>query len=222
MSIILITWGLATLGLATTACLLGKKYGVEYLIAIYAASIVIANITAVKIIDLAGVTVPASFIIYAVTYLITDTINEICGKEYAMKAVGAGFLALIMHVLVTQLAIQLEPSTLWQGQEAFQEVLSSSLRLSIASFAAFAVSQTLDVQLFAKIKHVTKNKHLWLRNNLSTFISQAIDAAIFITIAFYGLFPLQELILGTILLKMVITAADTPPLYLIRWYYKRE
>lgn len=221
MNGLLLVWLFSTIILTTAVCMLGKKYGVEYLIALFAAAIVIANITAVKILAIAGITVPASFIIYAATFLITDTINEIWGKKVAMKAVWAGFLALFMHVIVTQVAILLEPSALWAGQAAFTEVLQGSLRLSIASFLAFAVSQTLDVHLFAKLRSMTKGKYLWLRNNVSTQISQSIDAVIFITVAFWGLFPIGPLVLGTIVLKAIVTAVDTPFLYLIRWWYQR-
>lgn len=221
MNGLILIWLFSTLALTTGVCLLGKKYGVEYLIALFAAAIVIANITAVKIVDIAGITVPASFIIYAATFLITDTINEVWGKDVAMKAVWAGFLALLMHVVVTQVAILLEPSALWAGQEAFTEVLKGSLRLSVASFLAFAVSQTLDVNLFAKIRSMTKGKYLWLRNNVSTQISQSIDAVIFITVAFWGVFPVGALIVGTIVLKAIVTFLDTPFLYFIRWYYQR-
>ncbi|MFP4568381.1 MAG: queuosine precursor transporter [Candidatus Woesearchaeota archaeon] len=220
--VLILIWLFSTLTIATIVCMMGKKHGVEYLIALYAASIVIANITAVKIIDLFGVTVPASFIIYSATFLITDTINEIWGKKQAMKAVWVGFIALIMHVTVVQIAILIEPSTLWAGQDAFKETLSSGLRLSLASFAAFLTSQTIDVHLFAKLKKKTKNKKLWLRNNVSTQLSQSLDAVIFITIAFAGLFPLKSLIIGTILLKFVVTLMDTPFLYLIRGYYKNS
>ncbi|MFT4283068.1 MAG: queuosine precursor transporter [Candidatus Woesearchaeota archaeon] len=221
MNEIILIWLFSTIILTSLVCLIGKKYGVEYLIALYASAIVIANITAVKIIDLYGITVPASFIIYAVTYLITDTINEIWGKKVAMKAIWAGFIALVLHVVVTQISILLEPSAIWAGQAAYAETLGSTLRLSIASALAFITSQTLDVSIFAKLKRKTKGKYLWLRNNVSTFVSQALDAVIFITVAFGGLFPIMPLIIGTIVLKMVVTAIDTPFLYFIRWYYKK-
>jgi queuosine precursor transporter len=220
--ILILIWLFSTLTIATIVCMMGKKHGVEYLIALYASSIVIANITAVKIIDLFGITVPASFIIYSATFLITDTLSEIWGKKQAMKAVWVGFIALVMHVTVVQIAILIEPSSIWAGQKAFTETLSSGLRLSIASFAAFLTSQTLDVHLFEKLKKKTKSKKLWLRNNASTMVSQSIDAVIFITIAFAGLFPLKSLLIGTILLKFVVALVDTPFLYLIRAYYKNK
>lgn len=221
MNWLIIVWLLATLIVSTAVCLLSRK-NPEYIIATYAAAIVIANITAVKLLDISGVLVPASFVIYSATFLLTDVINERWGHAVAMKAVWAGFIALLLHVIVTQLAIHLDPSPLWNGQDAFEAVLGSSLRLSIASFAAFLVSQTLDVHLFARLRQLTSGRHLWLRNNVSTCVSQALDAVIFITIAFSGLFPVVPLIVGTIVLKAVVALVDTPFAYFVHWFDRRS
>ena len=76
------------------------------------------------------------------------------------------------------------------------------------------VSQHLDVWIFHKLKQITNGKHLWLRNNLSTLTSQFIDTTIFITISFYGVFPILPAIFGQYLIKVIIALLDTPIVYL--------
>ncbi len=79
----------------------------------------------------------------------------------------------------------------------------------MASLIAFLCSQTLDVWIFSRLRKATNEKHLWLRNNVSTCTSQLIDSAVFVGIAFYGVFPIGEMIIGQWIVKMLIAALDT-------------
>jgi uncharacterized integral membrane protein (TIGR00697 family) len=71
------------------------------------------------------------------------------------------------------------------------------------------------------VKRKTGGKMLWLRNNGSTWISQAVDTVVFTVIAFHGVFPIWEMIVGLYLAKVVIAALDTPFLYAVKWYFKK-
>ena len=68
--------------------------------------------------------------------------------------------------------------------------------------------------IFSRLRKATNEKHLWLRNNVSTCTSQLIDSAVFVGIAFYGVFPIGEMIIGQWIVKMLIAALDTPLVYL--------
>jgi len=118
------------------------------------------------------------------------------------------------------MAIRLPPAGFWEGQEAFVTIFGSSLRIVLASFIAYILAQNHDVWAYDYLKKLTKGKHLWLRNNASTWVSQTIDTIVFVTIAFYGVFPIWNMIWGIVFLKVIIAAIDTPFLYLIRWYYE--
>lgn len=215
-------WLFATIIVGTVAAMVGKKHGVEYLIAMFAASIVISNVVVSKIILIGPFTTTAGLVVYSITFLLTDTISEFWGKKEATKAVWSGFLALLMMVVVTQISIRLVPAPFWDGQEAFVQILSSTLRVAIASFVAYVIAQNHDVWAYHYWMKKTKGKHLWLRNNASTMASQIIDTLIFMTIAFYGVLPLVPLYIGTIILKIIIAAIDTPFLYFLRWFYEKN
>ncbi len=222
MDPILIVWLLLTLVLTTVGCLLGRRYGVEYLIGLFVASILVSQVIATKVTMIGPLAVSVTVVAYSMTFLLTDTISEFWGKRAAKKAVGVGFLALLLYVFVAQVAVVLEPAPFWEHQEAFETLLGSSWRIGLASVLAYTAAQTHDVWAFHFLKKKTHNKHLWLRNNASTAVSQVVDSLIFYTVAFFGVFPVGQLIIAAIAAKVVIAAIDTPFLYFIRWWYDRH
>jgi uncharacterized integral membrane protein (TIGR00697 family) len=127
-------------------------------------------------------------------------------------------------MLSTEMSVHWEPSQFYQSQEAFMTIMSTALRVTIASFCSFSASQTFDVWAFHKLKEKTNGKMLWLRNNLSTIGSQIIDTTIFYVIAFAGILPteaLLKLILVTYILKISIAVIDTPFVYMVTSFVRR-
>ena len=227
-----IQWVLITLGIVTVTMILAERYGVEIAIGIFTALIVIANVISSKIIfvgEIGSVNLigPAGVIVYASTFLITDIIGEIYGKEYSKKAVITGFFANIIAVIAILIAINWTPAPFLSNEflNSFNKILGFTPRIVLASMVAYLISQTHDVYAFHFWKRKTKGKHLWLRNNASTIVSQAIDTAVFITIAFYGLVAnevLLSMIFGQYVLKVFIALFDTPFIYIatLTWRWK--
>lgn len=193
-----------------------------YLIAIFAGSLVIANVLASKILNFAGFMVPAGVLAYSVTFICTDVLGELWGKEEANKMVKAGFITTIVVLALIQLSIIAPSAPFWKGQSSFVAVLGSSMRIIIASLIAYLVSQSHDVWIFHLLKEKMSGKHLWLRNNLSTTISQLLDTIIFITIAFVGKMPIMPMIFGQFIVKMIIAIIDTPIVYLVVYTLKSK
>ncbi|AKG90782.1 conserved hypothetical integral membrane protein [Geoglobus ahangari] len=210
-----VAWTLVTLAAVTLTIAVARRFGVEVIIGVYAVLTVVANIVAVKLISVASVVAPAGVIVYAITFLITDFISEVYGKEAAKKAVITGLTANIVYLLSIYAVLQWTPAP-FVGEEferAFNQIFGLTPRIVFASLLAFAISQTNDVYVFHLIRERTSGKHLWIRNNASTAMSQLIDTAVFITVAFYGIAPVWELIVGQYLLKLLIALLDTPFLY---------
>lgn len=180
-------------------------------------SLLVSNVTASKIISIGNLIVPAAVVAYAITFLCTDVIGELYGKEEANKTVRLGFILQLFSIGLLYIAIKLPPAPfMTEYNEVFQQVLGQSLRVVIASLIAYTISQFNDVYIFHKLKDIHGSKHKWLRNNLSTITSQLIDTSIFITIAFYGVVPnLWALILGQFTIKVVLALLDTPFFYLL-------
>jgi len=183
------------------------------LMAVFVAALVTANVLAGKIISVGGLFVPAGVLAYSITFAATDTICEIWGRRQTQLLVNAGFLVLLLVWALIALAIAMPAAPFWNSQQAFQQVLGSTNRIIVASLIAYAISQTFDVWAFDGMKRMYAERHLWLRNNVSTLLSQTLDTCIFITIAFYGRFPLLPLILGQLSVKYIIALLDTPVVY---------
>lgn len=185
--------------------------------AVFIMSLLVANVVAGKVVDLFGFIVPSAVVAYGITFLCTDVINEIWGKEQAQKTVMLGLKVQLASTVLILLAIWLPPAVFAVDfNVAFKTVLGQNVRVVFASLTAYTISQAHDVISFNFWRNKTKGKHKWLRNNLSTMTSQIIDTAIFITIAFWGLVPnLLWMIISQYVVKAVIALLDTPFFYLL-------
>jgi hypothetical protein len=187
--------------------------------------VLISDLAAGKLISIGPAIVPAVVAIYAVTFLCTDAVCELYGKEEAKRVVMGGFLANILALPLIYLVVAW-PAAPFQAEFAkkFNAVFGFVPRVILASMIAYLASQFHDVHVFAWYKRKMGGRHLWLRNNASTIVSQLIDSSLFISLAFYGMFPVSVIIsmIGfQWLIKVLIALADTPFLYLMvatsRW-----
>jgi queuosine precursor transporter len=212
---LLILWILLTLFLSSFTTFLGKKYGTYYPIAMNASLIVMASVLANKLVTVGPFTVPAGVIVASSTFLITDILSEKWGEKEAKKAVWAGFYSLLVFMISLLIAIKWQaPDFASEKANNFAQVLGLTPRIIIASLIAYLISQQHDVWIYHILKRWTKGKYLWLRNNVSTIFSQLIDTCIFISIAFYGEFPIFNMIIGLWAVKVLIALLDTPFIYL--------
>lgn len=188
-------------------------------------SVIIANLQVLKTVELFGITSSLGNIVYATSFLATDILSENYGKKDAARAVGIGFVALLSLTLMMSLALLFDPSPIDFAQESMANLFTLLPRIAAAGFIAYLVSQVHDVWIYALLKkRRPQRRWIWLRNNLSTMISQAIDSVIFVTIAFAGVVPRREflqIVLSTYLLKWLVAAADTPLVYLAALWYRR-
>ncbi|MFA7075806.1 MAG: queuosine precursor transporter [Candidatus Izemoplasmatales bacterium] len=181
---------------------------------------ILANIQVTKLIFLFGLEANLGNIMYGTIFLGTDVLNELFGKKDAKKAVFIGFFVMIITVIIMTLAIQFNPHPEDFAQDSLQVIFGFMPRVLLASLTAFIISQLVDVNLFDKIRtKLPANKYLFVRNNLSTIFSQAIDTVIFVPIAFVGVVRTEVLLglmLSTYLIKVIVALLDTPFIYLMK------
>lgn len=183
---------------------------------VYVSLLVAANAAGSKIVAIGSLAASATVFAYAFTFPITDVATELYGKRAAQKLVIFGFSGVLLSVVFFQIALHAPGAAFYNAQEAFATIFSLTPRLLAGGLLSYLVSQFLDVWLFEKIKKFTKGRYLWLRNNGSTMISQLVDSAIFITVAFYGVVDaILPIILGQYFVKLAIAAIDTPIVYLL-------
>ena len=164
---------------------------------------------------------------YPLTFLITDLISEIYGKKKANQVVIAGIFASFFSMGIVLLADAvpiMENSPL--SDNDFEKVFSLSPLAVLASMLAYLSAQFIDIKIYHFWKKFTKGKHLWLRNNFSTFTSQFLDT--FIVISLLCLFEILPwdlffgLVLSGFVFKVLVAAFDTPMLYIFVWLFKTK
>ena len=156
---------------------------------------------------------------YPITFLITDIISEIFGKKSANQVVIAGIFASFFSIGILLVASEVPAiSTSPVDDATFHKVFAMSPLAVLASMIAYLSAQFVDIRIYHFWKTLTKGKHLWLRNNFSTFASQIIDStAVILLLCIFGLLPWEifwGLVVSSVLFKILVAAFDTPFLYL--------
>ncbi len=201
-----------------------KKWGKLGILMFIPLSIVIANIQVNKLVVLFGVSATLGNIAYGGIFLIEDILAENYGKKYAKTVVALGFLTMVFTTVVMNLALLISPAEADKAQSAIATLFSPLLRLTCASLLAYSVATYVDIHLYQFIKNIIPSfKNIWIRSNLSTIISQVVDSVIFTFVAFWGVYEMDILLgimFSTYFMKLVISASDTPFVYLAAWWKK--
>ena len=206
---------------------------------IFVAGLIVSNLLGGKISEIWGVDFSVGILAFPITFLITDVIGEVFGKEKAKQVVYVGLIAMVFVLILSTISVLIptaQRSYISHGE--FSKIFGLSIRMQIASITAFFLSQMHDVWAFHFWKQKTAGKFLWIRNNFSTIASQLIDSVVFMFIAFWhlpdGLMKIVPIIQNTSpkftaayvftllipwwILKVIIAVFDTPFIYLgVKW-----
>jgi len=168
--------------------------------------------------------VPAGVIAYPFTFLATDLVSELFGRKRAQMLVWVGFGMNLFMLLLMSINHWLPNSAgVSGGLDLFEGVYQFMVGNTIASMIAYLIAQSVDVRLYHFWKRLTKGKHLWLRNNASTTVSQLVDSTAIITIlylagnlgdAITSVGAVIILIINSYLFKFFFALFDTPFMYL--------
>ena len=226
-SLLIILWILVVTSFSLFGSWYVRKYGkADALMGLYLAFVLISNILAYKIASFKfgflNFYATSATLIFAVTFLLTDIVNEKFGKRETQKMIFIAFITQIAVAFFIWLSISLDSAPFWQDQEIFEKILSFAPRIMLASWIAFLISENADAYIFAWFKKITQGRHLWARNIFSSIPAMALDSIIFTTIAFYGVQPLIPLMTGVILLKWFVGVIDVPFMYLNRKIMSRQ
>jgi uncharacterized integral membrane protein (TIGR00697 family) len=166
--------------------------------------------------------VPSGVLVFSVTFMITDIVNERFGRSATQRMIFITFITQVVMVFLFWLGTHLPAAPFWTLQPAWAEIFGLVPRITIASWLAFLVSENVDAIIFNWFRKLTKDRHLWLRNALSSIPSLLLDTLIFIPIAFAGQIPLLPLIVGQVTLKWIVGILNIPFMYVNRWITGRR
>lgn len=199
----------------------------DILLGLFVGALVAANLLGNKITVILGISVSVGIFAYPISFLATDIVAEVLGKERARGFVLSGFITLVLILILTAISIHMPPAGRYAFNAEYKTIFSQSLRITVASMIAFVLSQFHDVWSFHFWKQKTRGRFLWLRNNASTMVSQLIDTTIFMFIAFYAVTPkftagfIFSLIIPYWLFKIAFALLDTPLVYWgVKWLKK--
>ena len=181
-------------------------------------------------IDLPGVGLwpfGAGILFFPLSYVIGDILTEVYGYARARRCIWAGFVATLFMAMMSWVVVALPPAADWPGQGAYEAVFGQVPRIVFASVIAFWMGEFANSYVLARMKLLTRGRHLWSRTIGSTLVGQGIDSLIFYPLAFYGApgWPVEAMLwvmLSQFLLKVGWEALLTPVTYAVVGFLKRR
>lgn len=213
-----------------TVFILNRSFGKDGLFLFIVLMVVIANIQALKAINLFGLSapVPMGSILFTMSFLATDIIAELYGRQEAEKAIWLSFSATLMISLFMILTLGTKAAEglerYQQAHQAIEFIFTPTTALFIASIAAYLISQYSDMFIFLGLKKLTQGKNLGFRTVIATLTSTLLDTILFSVLAWKVFYPLpiafstfcMTYILGTYGVRVLVSFANTPIIYLLR------
>ncbi|HEY5459271.1 MAG TPA: queuosine precursor transporter [Sphingomicrobium sp.] len=166
------------------------------------------------LVGLGPLAVEAGIFAFLMLVVTSSSVAELHGRETANKLVLIGFIPLIFSLLLSLAVLSLpaahdmDPDRL----TAFETIMGGTPRIWLGGILAYGISTLLNVSIFSRLKGREGETLLWLRSGVASALSQIVDTLIFISVAFYGVFPIGELLLGQMLAKVVLSVILVPPL----------
>ena len=180
----------------------------------YGGMVCIAGVLGNKQVALGPLAVEAGIFAFLLLVITSSAIAELHGRETANRLVLIGFVPLVASMLLTVLVLAVPAARDMDASRlsAFETVMGSTPRIWLGGILAYGISTLLNVTIFSRLKAREGSQLLWLRSAVASVLSQIVDTLIFIAVAFYGVFPIGELLLGQMLAKVTLSIVLVPPL----------
>ncbi|MFS0737846.1 queuosine precursor transporter [Sphingomonas sp. 1P06PA] len=180
----------------------------------YGGMVCIAGVLGNKQVALGPLAVEAGIFAFLLLVVVSSAVAELHGRHVANRLVQIGFVPLIVSLLLTLVVLAAPAASEMQPERlsAFELMMKGTPRIWLGGLIAYGTSQTLNVTLFSWLKGREGGRLLWLRAGVASVLSQIVDTLLFVTIAFWGVFPIAELLVGQMIAKVVLSLVLVPPL----------
>ena len=201
------------------------KY-LSFITALFVTILLVSNIASSKILILGPFTFDGGTILFPLSYIFGDILTEVYGYAKARRVIWTGFGMVILAAFVFYVVGALPAASDWGGQEAYDQILGVIPRIVLGSVLAFLAGEFSNSYILAKMKVKMKGKHLWMRTIGSTLVGQALDTAVFVLVAFAGVFSpelIWAIIVSNYVFKVAVEAIFTPVTYAaVRFLKEKE
>lgn len=193
---------------------------------LFVACLLITNIVAGRLVQLGAMTLTADLFLFPITYIFGDVLTEVYGFRRARLTIWMGFIANLLMALVFMAVVRLPAPVFFDQQQAYNTVLGFTPRIVFASLLAYFVGEFSNSILLSRMKVMTKGRWLWTRTIGSTLVGEGVDTAIFMMVAFWGVYE-WPIFAGMVAVQYVWKVAyeilATPFTYgLVGWLKRRE
>ena len=173
-----------------------KQVSVAFMAAglLFTVCLIVANIIEQKLIRIGPIEATAGLLIFPVSYIVNDLIAEVWGYRKARLIIWYGFAMNFLAVIIFRLSIWVPGSENFTHGDAFNLVLGNTLRITLASFAAFLVGSFLNAYVMSKMKILQRGRGFSIRAVVSTLIGEGADSIVFFTLAFYAIIPTKDML----------------------------
>lgn len=180
----------------------------------YGGMVCIAGVLGNKQVALGPLAVEAGIFAFLLLVVVSSAVAELHGRHVANRLVQIGFVPLIVSLLLTLVVLAAPTASEMQPERlsAFELMMKGTPRIWLGGLVAYGTSQTLNVTLFSWLKGREGGRLLWLRAGIASVLSQIVDTLLFVTIAFWGVFPIAELLVGQMIAKVTLSLVLVPPL----------
>jgi queuosine precursor transporter len=184
----------------------------------YGGMVCIAGVLGNKQVALGPLAVEAGIFAFLLLVITSSAVAELHGRSTANRLVLIGFIPLLVSLFLTLVVLGLPAAHDMDPERlgAFDTIMKGTPRIWLGGILAYGVSTLLNVTIFSKLRGKGASTGggpvLWLRSAVASALSQVVDTLIFIGIAFYGVFPIAELLMGQMLAKVVLSLVLVPPL----------
>ena len=205
------------IGVFSTLLIIQKILGKEGLIGWIGIASILANLLLTKSVTLLGISATLGNVLFASNFLATDILTENYSYRDAKKGVKFGILAVLIFMIITQVALIYIPNENDIAQSSFETLFSLIPRISIASISMFALSNIIDIKLYEVLRQKSKGKRMWFRNNLCTILCNGSENFLFYIIAFLGIMDINTILqigVSATIIEIIIALCDTPFLYI--------
>ena len=197
----------------------------DLLLSIFVVVLLISNLVGQKITALGPFRFSGAEMLFPITYIFGDIFTEVYGYAASRRAIWLGFFASGLMSLMGLLTVALPPAPEWPNQSAFATVFQIIPRLVIASLIAFWCGEFANSYVMAKMKLITKGRHLWTRTIGSTVVGQAVDTTVLMIVGFGGTLKsslIVKLIVSSYLFKVAYEVIATPLTYVVVNFLKHH